>query len=903
MKKLIIALLCLVSPLLAKEEIANEVIQTDEYVHIIGKEKQIKVEFLNHYIAKVTPLYSNDTLVDTRYAVKPPTKKGILKFTEMEDFYRVESDSILVSISKTDIVPTVIDKISGDTMLANIDYTRPNNYKGFRAKFDTSLAIYGVSTQVARYDKRFTHLFSYNQNFYPYKYPEQTGVALTASVPYFSFGNKFSLFIDNPSAASIYLGYERTPGFFYFADDLMPAMYFINKPGQAEIVKEYYDLTGYQPMPPLWSFGYLQSNQFSKVSEVMDCVNSFISNQIPLETIILDFYWFGLFYYMGDFAWNPSDEWKNKPDMIKLFDDNNVKKVLIAEPYISVHSKNYQYAKDNDYFVRARDEKSGKDSVLVVGTFYSETSIVDFTNPAALDWFVNLMKNVTMNDNLAGWWLDQGEPEVHPRESIHLNGKTTNIHNLYGNIWTKALSDSLLSWKPKERPFILSRAGWAGVQNNYVINWSADCYNDYGTMYVQSPITLNAGICGLGYMHSDLGGFHGRKEKDSRLFVRWLQLGTFSPIMRAHSSGVIPPYPYNFGDESTAINRYFINLRYSLLPYIYTLAYENSTKGYPLCRAMNYYENIPRFTQTDDQYYFGSDILVAPIFDNTDSRKVLFPSGKWINFFTLDSYEGNSEAVVEADLSQMPLYIRSGAIIPNSTKVMNTADYNTDTLQLNYYYDSTITQSEGYAFIDDGISINTIENQQYEILSYSAEVKDSTIVFSIKRNTHKWKGAPKDRVYIINILSKEAIEGSAKAIVASDTSKIKRKVNKYGNASYISRAIKGDAVIKIAKYYNPDDSSLKENIPANSIFPNPIDNVINIPIDEKEIVSCFLQIFNSQGQEVLNVEDPAPVSDGYSLTYDFVAKLGNNPLRDGVYFGVLKVNNKTYKFHFVRKGR
>lgn len=874
---------------------ANKVIKTAEYVHIIGKDRQVKISFLNQYTAKITPLFVNDTILNTNYAVRKRSAKNIMKLTEDKENFIISSDSLLVQLDKQELLITVIDKISGDTLLRKINYVRPHNYKGFRCYVDSSLAIYGAAQQVSRYNKYGTRFFFFNQEKFAFNYPEHL-ISLNVSVPYFAFGGKFSVFIDNPSHSNIGTGLGGEENFYFFADDLQPDIYVINNKGLDKLITGYYDITGYQPLPPMWSLGFMQSSMFENHDELNACYNGFTNNNIPLETVILDFLWFGNSENMGNFTWNSGDNWKDVHSVLDKFAEKKVKKVLISEPYMSVVSTNFEEGKKNNYFV-----KGGGDTLFLSQLFGKDMVLLDFTNPAATEWYVNLYKQRTLEDSLAGWWLDIGEPAMHPDYCEHFNGSRNNVHNIYSNLWTKSLADSLASWTQK-RPFILSRAGWAGIHNNYVINWTGDCHSDFNTLYIHTPLNLNAGVSGLGYMHSDIGGFYNQNGVDTTLYIRWLQFGTFSPMMRAHASKSHPPFPYAYGDEGTAICRSFINLRYALLPYIYTMAYENSTKGYPLCRAMNYYENTERFRETDDQYYFGHDILVAPIFDSTDSRKVLFPQGKWINYFTHDAYQGDSEAVVEADLSQMPLFVRAGAIIPNSTKIMNTAYYSRDTLLLNYYYDSSVTKSDGYVYIDDGISINSLRDKQYEIVSFSAEVKDTNIVFHIERNTHKWNDAPKDRVYIINVISKDTISG--KACIAGDTSCVRAK--RYGNmTTYSMPRVAGNTKINIAKVGelepNIGDSSNVYEYRLNHIFPNPIEDEINIPLEGIELSAYTLQIYSSKGEKVLELRDIA--SNSEVLSINLINKYGYNPLSDGAYYGLLRSGNKSYKFQFIKKSR
>lgn len=869
---------------------AEDIVRRDsKSVKIKSAENQIEIEFYKKYIAKISLGYAKDTLIDDKYGVILNPLENVYKFSETEKYYNIETDSILISVEKNTLVADAIDKISGDTLMKNIIYATPNNYKGFVCKVDADKGVYGVGTQALKYNKQNHTLILWNHASYGYTYPS---VSAHINIPLYFIDNKFGVFVDNPSRG--YSNSRDTNGIFaFFADDLQPNIYIINKKGQENLTTEISELTGYQPILPHWAFGFIQSRNYNSTEHIETVVNNFNKFRIPLEAVALDFNWFDNHNGMGNIDWGNNQWWRNYDQLIQFLSIKKIKKILITEPYISKTSRNYDYAAQKNYFTKNPDGSISEYYILG-----ATTSLIDFSNPDATKWFVNLYDKLTVRDSIESWWCDIAEPEFHNVNSVHYKGNALNLHNIYCNMWTKNLINNIKMLRPTKRNFLISRSGWAGLSRNSACPWTGDCRNTYEAMSIQSDMILSAGVCGISYLHSDIGGFTGREYKDSNIYTRWIQFGTFTPIMKAHSSNILPPEPYEYGETATNICRKFIELRYALLPYIYTMSYENSTKGWPLCRAMNFYENTERYKSVGDQYFFGKDILVAPIFDSTDSRTVLFPEGSWINYFDLEKYKGGSDAKVQADLSTMPLYVRGGAIIPNSVKIMNTAYYNTDTLILNYYYDEDVNNYTGYMYIDDGNNPNSLQDKQYEILKYTAENKDSSVVFHIERNCNQWQDSAKSRVYAVNIMHTKQFKGRAYSFINNVFCRFENNINSFGGSSFTTLPINGNCDIVIEKYdtYN----AVQEN-KSNYIFPNPIKDEININVGNEVIKEYTLEIFNSAGKKVLEINENNPIINAEKIKYNFKSKTGRNPLAPGSYFGRLILNGNTLDFRFIKE--
>ena len=336
---------------------------------------------------------------------------------------------------------------------------------------------------------------------------------------------------------------------------------------------------------------------------------------------------------------------------------------------------------------------------------------------------------------MTGWWGDLGEPEKHPLEIRHWNGLTAEqYHNYYGNEWSRIIYDLFKEDYPDRRPMIMMRAGTAGLQRYSVFPWSTDVSRSWGGFQPQVMIMLNTGLSGLGYMSHDVGGFavDPENKRDGELYIRWLQLGLFSPVLRTHSTYQAEPYNYKeFGDLTLRI----IKSRYTWLPYNYTLAYENARYGLPLVRPLGFYEDdncIARYDGIWDQYLWGRDVMVAPVMhQGSVSRDITFPEGTWVDINHPEKrYEGHTTVNYAAPIEELPLFARAGAFIPQANYEMdNVGDYNPDKLDIIYYasdHPSTFT-----LFDDDLHSTGTLARDKHREIQFTATPQGKTCYITI----------------------------------------------------------------------------------------------------------------------------------------------------------------------------
>jgi oligosaccharide 4-alpha-D-glucosyltransferase len=318
---------------------------------------------------------------------------------------------------------------------------------------------------------------------------------------------------------------------------------------------------------------------------------------------------------------------------------------------------------------------------------------------------------------------DLGEPEVHPHWVQHTAGSAQEVHNVYGHNWAKLVYEASLEANPNQRPFILMRAGYSGSQRYGMVPWTGDVSRSWGGLQSQPEIALQMGMQGIGYMHSDLGGFAGA-NLDDELYVRWLQYGVFQPIYRPHAQEDVPSEPVFRSEKAKQLATYAIEMRYRMLPYNYNLMAENHKNGTPLMRPL-FFEEPDNETLLDysKTYLWGNDILVSPVLEaGKTTQEIYFPgNSKWFDIETDEIIEGGQFKTITLNEAFIPTYVRAGAFIPLAKTMQSTKAYDDSFIQLQYYHHPDIEESQRECYFDDGTTVNTLEKKQYQILKFESE--------------------------------------------------------------------------------------------------------------------------------------------------------------------------------------
>ncbi len=561
--------------------------------------------------------------------------------------------------------------------------------------------LMGAGARALGMNRRGYRLQLYNRAHYGY---ETHSELMNFTMPIVISDQCYAIHFDNPQIGYLDLDAKKENKLTYEVIGGPMRYQVIVADDWKQLTEQLTNLTGRQPLPARWTLGNFSSRfGYHSEQEARAVVNEFRKQQIPLDAIVFDLYWFGkdIQGTLGNFEFF-RDSFPNGEQMIADFRNQNVRTVLITEPFVLTTSKNWQEA----------DQKRilGTDSLgnsFRYDFYFGNTGLIDLYKPEARVWFWQIYKKLH-NYGAAGIWGDLGEPEVHPAKLKHGNKWADEVHNVYGHDWARLLYEGYRKDYPTERPFILMRAGYSGSQRFGMVPWSGDVNRTWGGLKPQMEISLQMGLQGMAYMHSDLGGFAGANN-DPELYVRWLQYGVFQPIFRPHAQQEVASEAI-FKDEKTkALAKAAIELRYQLLPYNYSLAYENATKGTPLLRPifMEFPEAKWSF-ESADTYMWGPAFLVHAITDSLHSpdyatqnemRTKLPASASWFDFHSgrlvanahlLSCFyqTEDHDIMTPKTLQQIPVFVRSGSFIPMSPVVQNTDAYRDSAVVLHYYIDA-----------------------------------------------------------------------------------------------------------------------------------------------------------------------------------------------------------------------
>lgn len=564
-------------------------------------------------------------------------------------------------------------------------------------------------------------LVMYNRQNYGYTEGDPRISQMNITMPLLVSPRGYAIVMDDFAEATMTAG----PEIEYTTIASQPvSYYFVNSPeGYAALPRQLSELTGRQDLAPLWSLGYITSKYGYKTQQEVDSVvGALKKGGYPLDGIVLDLYWYGKEQDMGRLAWEPS-QWPSPEKMLRRLKKQGVNLVAISQPYVLRNGRaldNYNELSPKGMFGKDSEGKT-KDVTIWVG----EGGMFDVSNPDTRAWLRERYRILT-DGGITGWWGDLGEPEVHPDSMYHANGLTTReYHNLYGNDWSRIIYDLFREEYPETRLMTLMRGGTVGLQRYSVFPWSTDVSRSWGGLQPQVKIMLNSGLSGLGYMSHDVGGFaiDDRHPYDPELYVRWLQLGLFSPVLRTHAQRFAEPFHYPSVEN---IVLPLIKARYEWLPYNYTLAYENASQGLPLVRPIGMYSPDPeQYSEIADEYLWGRDLLVAPVMtQGATERTVALPAGSaWVDYNDPSKvYDGGTTVTATAPLERIPLYVRAGALIPKARyKMASTGDYRTDNYTVEYYPTAQSGTTACTIYEDDLTSATSLASGRFAMLTVTAD--------------------------------------------------------------------------------------------------------------------------------------------------------------------------------------
>src|SRR5215211_7233044 len=442
-------------------------------------------------------------------------------------------------------------------------------------------------------------------------------------------------------------------------------------------------------------------------AEGREVARNFREREIPCDVIYLDI------HYMDGyrvFTWN-DERFPDPEGLISDLGEQGFRVVTIVDPGVKVDENYDVYAegRERDLFCKKRDGEEYHNAV-----WPGVCAFPDFTNPETREWWGDNHRAL-LDRGVAGIWCDMNEPSHFiPRNStmpghvVHPGGPGgeprlhAQVHNAYGSLMARAAREGLLKLRPGERPFVITRAGYAGLQR-HALQWTGDNSSWWEHLWMSMPQLQNLGLSGVAWTGVDVGGFWG--DSNGELLARWTEFGAFQPFCRNHTAiGTRRQEPWAFGEPYESVCREMLKLRQRLVPYLYTVFEECHRRGSPILRPLlfEYPEDETTYT-TDDEFLVGEALLVAPITrPGTEHRHVYLPRGCWFHYWTGERFDGPAHVLVHAPLGEPPLYVRANTAVPMGPEMAHTGEKATNPLTLLLYPTEGADESTLYEDAGDG---------------------------------------------------------------------------------------------------------------------------------------------------------------------------------------------------------
>ncbi len=673
------------------------------------------------------------------FAISQPPAPLKLRLTETAAALTLGSNSLTVKISKT---PLQLSYYRADTLLLAEEqgYVRQDNSHGFRFALSDNEKLLGGGERVLGMDRRGQKFPLYNKAHYGYSTESSQ---MYFSLPAIMSSNKYLLLFDNSAKGEADLGHTDRNIMQFSAEAGRSSYVVVTGDSYPDIIQHYTALTGRQPLPARWTLGnYASRFGYHTEAEARAVVQKFRDLKLPLDALVLDLYWFGpdIKGHMGNLAWD-LNAFPQPEKMLADFRADGVKTILVTEPFVLTSSKRWQQAVDAGAIASGSDGKP-----KTFDFYFGNTGLIDVFSQQGQQWFWQIYHDLAQQ-GVDGVWGDLGEPEVHPDDTVHAIGMANEVHNAFGHQWADLVYSGMRKHFPQQRPFIMMRAGAPGSQRFGMVPWTGDVDRSWGGLKPQVELATTMGLFGFGYIHSDLGGFAGGETFDSELYIRWLQYGVFQPVYRPHAQEHIAPELVFHDANTIATLRPWLNLRYQLLPYNYTLAYQNSTTGMPLMRPLFFSdESNTALIDEKNSYLWGDAFLVAPVTEpGVTQWPVTLPGGVWFDFFSGKRFADAGKVEIPVTLDTLPVLVKAGSFVPMVDLVQTTRDYSSKNLTLHYYADTSVSCAKGEMFEDDGKTPLSIETGQFELLKFYYLQDDTAQKFEFSRSGGDYSSKPESR--------------------------------------------------------------------------------------------------------------------------------------------------------------
>jgi alpha-glucosidase len=677
-----------------------------------------------------------------------------LDFVEEEEQYIIITSLLECAVSKKGLKISILDK-NGKVINEDEKGYHWEDHKQFGGeivlcskKIQSGEHFFGLGDKPTDLNLRGKRLELWGKDTYGFL---KNSDPLYKNIPFFmGLHHKigYGIFFDNSFRSFFDFGFERKNVASFWAQGGEMNYYFIYGPDLIEVVESYTNLTGKPELPPMWALGYHQCKwSYYPEKLVRNICNEFRNRSIPCDSIYLDIDYMDGFRC---FTWN-KDYFPDPKKMVSELSKQGFKTIVIIDPGIKV-DKNYSVyneAIEKGYFCKRMDGPHMKGSV-----WPGECNFPDFTRAEVREWWAGLFKGLIEETGVRGVWNDMNEPAVFEIETFpydvrhdydgdpcsHRKG-----HNVYGMQMARATYNGVKNFSYPNRPFVITRSAYSGVQR-YSSVWTGDNIATWEHLWIANMQCQRLAVSGISFCGSDIGGFI--ETPSGELYVRWIQLGAFHPFFRTHSSGDHGDQePWSFGPEYEALAKKFIELRYQILPYLYTTFWQYTKNGTPMLRPITFLDSNDTETYfRQDEFGVGDQLLVCPVMQaDADGRWLYLPEGKWFYYWDDEQFHGSMEVWAEAPLDRIPMYVRAGAVLPHYPVMQYVGEFQIEELFLHIYYNNKPHKSIIYEDAGDGYGY---ESGEFAVKTFKTNGSETT--FSVGQSI-AGNFIPEYRNYLVTV--------------------------------------------------------------------------------------------------------------------------------------------------------
>lgn len=577
-----------------------------------------------------------------------------VEITENEQYAELKSGSLSVRINKGPQWSVDFyrgdERITGSGFKSMAHVTDSNGDAYMREELDLRVGewVYGLGERFTSFLKNGQVVDIWNKD------GGTSSEQAYKNIPFYVTNKGYGVLVNDPGAVSFEVASEKVKKVQFSVPGESLEYFVIDGPEPKDVLNKYTDLTGKPSLPPAWSFGLWLTTSFTTDYDEAT-VNSFVDGMaerdLPLHVFHFDCFWMREFHWT-DFKWDER-VFPDPQGMLKRLKEKGLKICVWINPYIGQRSRLFEEGMKNGYLV-----KKANGDVWQWNLWQPGMALVDFTNPAACEWFAGYLREL-VDMGVDSFKTDFGERI--PTDVVYYDGADpVKMHNYYTYLYNKVVFEVLEEKLGKNEAALFARSATVGGQK-FPVHWGGDCYADYESMAESLRGGLSLGLAGFGFWSHDIGGFE--NTAPAHVFKRWLAFGLLSSHSRLHGSSSYR-VPWAYDDEAVDVTRFFTKLKCRLMPYMFDTAVQATQQGVPTMRAMFLeFPDDPACDTLDRQYMLGNSLLVAPVFSEKGDVTYYLPEGKWTHLLTGETVEGGKWRKENHNFFSLPLFVRPNSIL------------------------------------------------------------------------------------------------------------------------------------------------------------------------------------------------------------------------------------------------